>query len=153
MVLKARKDRIEIVIPKRDYSSGETVKGQLVLTLNQPKRARALRVELRAEQKGAIASRGIGVAVNTVYKSVFPVKGKGSFSSAKHNFELRLPKSAQEAVKKKAHGAGPVRWYVTASLDVPLAFDITDRKEITVDQKGLFDSSFVSRLKNTFKLQ
>lgn len=153
MVLGIKEGSMEIILPKRNYSSGETVKGQLVLKLDQPKSARGLRVELRAEQKSAMVPKGTAIAPNVVYNTVVQVKEEGSFTNSKYNFELPLPKSAQEAVKEKATGTDPVRWYVTASLDIPLAFDITDRKEITIDQKGLFNSAFVSRLKSAFKLQ
>jgi len=153
MVLGIKEGSVEIVLPKRDYSSGERIKGRLVLTLDSPKKARGLRVELKAEQKGAAAPKGTVVVPNVVFDLVSEVKGEGTFNSSKYDFELQIPKSAQDAVKDKATGTGPVRWYVTASLDIPLAFDIKDRKEIFIDHEGMLGSEFVSRLKGAFHLQ
>jgi len=50
MVFGIGEGNIEIVLPKMNYTYGEKINGKVVLTLNQPKNAKGLRIELRAER-------------------------------------------------------------------------------------------------------
>lgn len=156
MVLGIGEGSIEIILPKPNYTSGETIKGKVVLKLNEPKKARELRVELIAEQKrtrAAYSRRGVRTTTEVVriYGFKLPLKGEGVFSSSEYDFELQVPKlgEAQKptegqrptegvfgaialAAQALGLGAAPVYWYVQATLDMPLAFDITKRIQISV---------------------
>jgi hypothetical protein len=150
MVFGIGEGKIEIILPKTNYSGGETIKGKLVLTLNQPKKAKGLRVELVARQKQKQRSHSAkgGDIITEVDVFRFPsqLKGEGDFSSSEYEFELKVPDvpGASPAPKLElipgvlsigAPSGYPMMWRVTASLDLPMSLDITKTVPITVSPK------------------
>lgn len=149
MVFGIGEGKIDIVLPKTSYVCGEAIKGKLILTLNQPKKARGLRVELRAERevyKNIIKKGRVNrvKSIETVYKYVLPIKGEGEFTSGEYDFEIVIPPEASQWISPQSPAINlgpisinifsppPLRWYINASLDLPLAFDINKIVMITV---------------------
>jgi len=150
MVFGIGEGRIEIVLPKTNYVGGETIKGKLVLTLNQPKKAKGLRVELVARQKQIQRSRsakgGTVVTEVDVYRFPSQLKGEGEFTSSEYEFELKVPDMPSAVPNPKlelipgvlsisAPSGYPMMWYVTASLDLPMSLDISKKVQISVSSK------------------
>ena len=147
MVFGIGEGKIEIVLPKTSYVEGEIIKGKLVLTLNQPKKAKELRVELKAERKvwkTRVDSKGSHRYQKTevLYGFVLPLKGEGEFTSSEYDFELTVPNLGMPVQQNTiaiaglsigiGGGEGPVQWFVSSSLDLPLSFDISKRVQIQV---------------------
>ena len=149
MVFGIGEGKMEIVLPKLNYACGEKISGKAVLTLNQPKSAKGLRIELKAERKvwknrvSGGKSRRVQ-ETETVYSFVLPLKGEGQFSSGEYSFEIVVPdlgprQQAPPAIRigpfsLMGPDAGPLAWYVIASLDLPLSFDISKKLQISVSQ-------------------
>jgi len=152
MVFGIGEGKIEITLPKTNYAGGETIKGKLALTLNQPKKAKGIRVELRAERKvwkTRVDSKGSHryQETETVYSFALPLKGEGEFTNSEYDFELVVPKLDMPAQQNAftiagiqinigGGGAGPICWFVIASLDLPLSFDISKKVGISVSPKA-----------------
>ena len=144
MVLGIGEGSIEIQLPKLNYVQGEVIKGKVILKLNAPKRARELRVELIAEQIQSVNSpRGRRKDTRRVYTYKNTLKGEGEYISSEYDFELTIPKfggtQELEGIAKtivsafSALGGGTsLHWYIVATLDLPLSFDITKRVTISV---------------------
>ena len=150
MVFGIGEGKIEIVLPKTNYVGGETIKGKLALTLNQPKKAKGLRVELVARQKQRSRSHstkgGTIITEVDVFRLPLQLKGEGEFTSSEYEFELKVPDVPSAAPTPRlelipgvlsigAPSAYPVMWYVTASLDLPMSLDITKKVPISVSPK------------------
>ena len=153
MVLGIGEGKIEIVLPKLVYSYGERIKGKAVLALNQPKNAKGLKIELKAERKVWSTRRSSGKTsraqhTETVYSFVLPLKGEGQFSSGEYDFEVAIPEfegqqRAQSPLKISlgpfsagGSDASPLAWYIIASLDLPLSFDINKKIQISVSNSS-----------------
>jgi len=149
MVFGIGEGKIEIVLPKLNYTYGEKINGKVVLTLNQPKNAKGLRIELRAERSVWKNKMSGGKSrqvhkIETVYSFVLPLKGEGQFSSGEYNFEIIIPYLGLQQEESPAMKIGPfsfvdpnsrpLAWYLIASLDLPLSFDINKKLQISVSQ-------------------
>jgi len=82
--------------------------------------------------------------IETVYSFVLPLKGEGQFSSGEYNFEITVPDLGLQQEESPAMKIGPfsfvdpnsrpLAWYLIASLDLPLSFDINKKLQISVSQ-------------------
>lgn len=141
MVLGIFEGEIEIITNKQTYYSGEKITGRIKLTLNKSKQAKALRLQFYGEvpsrnsNKQRIQKREIIVSRNKTYPA----------GESYYDFELLLPNiprnkiGASINVPDLAKGLmntmvnvfDPVKraiWYLDASLDLKMSFDINKRK-------------------------
>lgn len=143
MVLGIGEGKIDVFLDKNTFSNGETIRGRLKLELIGSKKAKELRIELRAERT---VSSGRGKRRNEiVYSFVLVLDGEHEYNGAKdYNFEVSLPKmetkvkptgilgTFADITQFIGFGASPIRWYVQASLNMPWSFDITKKVQISV---------------------
>lgn len=132
---------IDIDIPKTNYTSGEIIKGKIVLKLDAPKEARELRIKLIALQKKTTSDmKGRRTSSDVcVYEEKRVLDGKKTYSDRmEYEFDIKVPQSAAPQPQQQPSGAlgavigimgalgmiQPIRWYLDATLDVPMAFDI-----------------------------
>jgi len=147
MVFGIGEGKMEIKLPKTDYVYGESIRGKAVLTLNQPKKARGIRVELKAEHRVWKTRMEKGRTqryqqIETAYSFVLPLKGEGEFTSSEYDFELIIPKNSLQPPSAPTIKLGPItigpprdtplQWFVIASLDLPLSLDIHSMTQIQV---------------------
>ena len=146
MVLGIGEGKIEIVTEKQGYSAGEKIKGKVRLTLNQPKKAQALRIRFYGERKVRRQSYGTRHGSSTHTEQVYPQEitlgGEKEYPAgvSEYEFELQLP-----SIERQAQGEGivagvlgflagdpwaNVRWFLDASLALPMSFDINRKTQI-----------------------
>lgn len=143
------KGTIEIQIPKYDYAHGETIQGTVILKLKKPIKAKGLFLEFYGERK---VSRFAGKRHTTRTMKVFdfkqPLDEEKEYSTTEqtYRFSIKIPKdivgqSSQEGVAGTLMRATQLltqtmqsntRWYLTAYLDIPWAFDVSKKIQITI---------------------
>lgn len=146
MVLGIGEGSIEIATERQAYKPGETVRGQVRLTLSAPKKAKQLRLSFYGERKHTTSThkhtRGHGhrhTSTERIYEQAITIDGEKEYpaGTTSYPFELRLPdmpgpSTAGEGLLGSIAGyianmSDPVKnysWYLDASLDVPMSFDI-----------------------------
>lgn len=144
MVFGIGEGKIEIMPEKMNYSYGETVKGKVKLELKAPKKAKELRIMLTGERSAPSLGRRRGTERQTVHSFKLVLDGEKEYSSGEYDFEIKLP--AMPTAKRPEGVAGtltdvaqvlgavpgPIRWYLDASLSMPMSLDITKRVQINI---------------------
>jgi hypothetical protein len=148
MVFGIGEGKIEIETDKQSYSAGEKVKGKVRLTLNQPKKAKGLRLKFYGErrvQNVSMGSRG-GTSTRIVqeYPQEITLGGEKEYPAGmtECDFEFTLPSPQRAAPQGDNPLAGVfgmlvgdpwanVVWYLDASLDLPMSLDINKKMQIS----------------------
>jgi len=138
---------IEIVLDKKEYSPGDAIGGKLLFRLESPVRARGVKLELYGERKEMHKHyTGKYASSHPVFVRVFHEKraltSKKSFKDRDElPFSFKLPGGALFDVKKRGVLADifaslepKTEWYIMATLDIPLAFDISSKARVNVRQ-------------------
>ncbi|MCJ7669039.1 MAG: hypothetical protein MUO61_00780 [Dehalococcoidia bacterium] len=148
--IQSGKGKIDIAIQKFNYAPGDTISGNVALTLKRPVKARELSVSLiggqQITQEQATESRSIifgdhksqGTSTNT--KSVYEFKqqldGEKQYSQGQeyYFFEIKIP---ADILDKGAEMTGtiqffPVMWYLLSKLDIPGRLDISNKVQVTI---------------------
>ena len=141
MVFGLGEGRIDIVLPKHEFSQGEKINGTVKLELKQPKKARELRLVLRAVRRRSGRRRK---QVEVLHSSEVVLGGEKEYQSKEYPFEVTIPKlglpKAPEGIlgsvageaQAMGFGPGPVRWYLSATLDISMSFDISKKMQLNV---------------------
>lgn len=146
MVLGIGDGKIELVLDKQAYSPGETINGKLVLHLNSPKKAKGLRVKFYGERKTThYSGRHHSHSVERIMEQEVSLDGEKEYQGGmrEYPFQIKLPMLEKpkppmqgsgiiEGVVNALASADPyshVTWYLDASLNLPMSFDIS-RKQI-----------------------
>lgn len=156
------KGKINIVIPKTHFTSGDTISGNVALTLKKPVKAREVSISLIGEQKntrvgGMPGSQGTSTTTQRIriYDFKQQLDSEKDYSQGKeYHFEIKIPadilstrpqmpelggklgqglKVAQAAAAMT--GAIPfqqTKWYLLAKLDIPGGLDIKKTADITI---------------------
>lgn len=143
------KGRIDIIIEKSEYSSGETIKGKVRLDLKKSTNADGVFINLLAEEKN---QTGYGNNRSNQVRKLFdfqkPLDTGRLYTPQvyEYDFELTAPQldrpSAPEGVLgglvKTAMFIGGasnlVKWYLVAKLNVPGGMDVDKRVQISVHE-------------------
>ena len=152
MIFGIGEGKIDLVIDKMNYAYGETIKGKLKLDLPKPTKAKELRVELFAiknVRENYYDSRTHGQRTRSVDRIIYSFKlslgGDQEYITKEYDFELKTPPPPAQgtqpvsgwisdaiSVLSVLGAASSVRWYLSASLDRPLAFDVSKKVQITI---------------------
>ncbi len=151
--------KIEIQTDKLSYSYGETVKAKVILTMNEMKKARGLKLDFHATrqvpyQHTTKNSKGVShtstqMKTDTMYSFNANLDSEREYSGSKeYNIELKIP--AQQGVKLPdgvlgqvaglaittaqitGNLPGQVHWRIKVSLDIPMGADCSKQIEIQV---------------------
>ena len=142
MVFGIGEVKIDIITDKMNYSMGDSIKGKVVLQLNVPKKAKELRLRLWGERthysnKGAQRKE-------YVYDYTLTFDREKEYTNSEYPFEIALPKMplGQQPTgllgeiigAAQAMGAAPtqVKWYLEASLNMPMSLDITKKIQLNI---------------------
>lgn len=157
MVLGLFEGEIEIKTDKLDYLPGETIQGQVILNLKQPKKAKELRImfygELQhRERRVSYGPNGKRHVDREEYKerlfeqSVI-LDGEKEYPQgiSTYPFKITLPRFRFTQKETRKISLGPitldlsslhpikrVRWYLDASLNIPMSFDINKKIRINL---------------------
>lgn len=140
MVFGIGEGKIEIILDRVNYSLGDTVKGTVKLELKSPKKAKELRVKLWGERSRAGKSKS---NKEIIHEFTLRLDGEKEYSSGEYQFEIALPKLPEPKLEGKVGEilgvaqtlglvASPPRWYIQASLNLPMSIDITKTVQLNV---------------------
>jgi hypothetical protein len=156
------KGKINIAIQKTGYAPGDTISGNVALTLKKPVKARGVSISLIGEQKntrvgGMVGSGDMSTTTQRIriYDFKLQLDSEKEYSQGQeYRFEIKIPadilstkpqmpelggklgqglKVAQAAAA--ITGAIPIqqtKWYLLAKLDIPGGMDIKKTADITV---------------------
>ncbi len=153
MVLGIGEGKIAIATEKTGYGQGELLKGRVMLQLNSPKKAKMLRIRFYGEQRQSHASFSMGktrTSASTVkiMEQEITLDGEREYPAGQKEYEFQfqlptIPKPQQSAdtgimgavAALAMSAADPYRnvtWYLDASLDLPMSFDISKKQIVNL---------------------
>ena len=144
MVLGLGEGAINILLPKTELCPGKKVKGQIILSLDKPKKARELRIDLYGESP----EHEYGVHENRRYVVREAISGERTYKNGeKFEFSFIVPENillkSSNSVKahhfQKFFGDRPSHWYLQASLNIPFSFDVSNRIGVTITSRASRD--------------
>jgi len=156
------KGKINIAIQKTGYAPGDTISGNVALTIKKPVKAREVSISLIGEQKstrvgGMVGSGDMSTSTQRIriYDFKLQLDSEKEYSQEQeYRFEIKIPadilstkpqmpelggklgqglKVAQAAAA--ITGAIPLqqtKWYLLAKLDIPGGMDIKKTADITI---------------------
>ena len=140
MVMGIGEGSLEITLDKYTFSVGDTINGKIILKLNKPKQANSLRVEFYGE---ILKKSGKSTHMQRVHHVKAEISGKRQYQPGETiAFSLKVPSDinypkAKGFIEGLLSKPRPQGWYVHASLDVPLQFDINKRVKVAIlDTQG-----------------
>jgi len=139
------------IAKKFNYAPGDTISGNVALTLKKPVKAKELSISLIGEQlitsrqessSQGITLAGIGSSKHEstrtervrIYEFKQPLDSEKEYSQGRqYRFEIKIP---ADILGKRPQTTGaipfPVKWYLLANLDKAWAFPITKKVDITI---------------------
>ena len=156
------KGKIYIEIRKTGFMPGDTINGNIVLTLKKPVKARGVNISLIGEQKttqtkGMIGNQGMSTATQTsrIYDFKQQLDSEKEYGQ-KHEypFEIKIPADILSVKPQMPEIGGKLgqglkvaqaaavltgviprqqtKWYLLAKLDVPGGMDVKKKADITI---------------------
>jgi sporulation-control protein spo0M len=142
------KGKIDIAIQRTNYAPGDTISGNVVLTLKKPVNAREMSISLTGEQmitttqditsKGILSySREKSTSTQRVriYDFKLPLDSEREYSEGReYPFEIKIPADilSMSPQMTGASKSAPVKWYLLAKLDIPRGLDIRKNVDLTI---------------------
>jgi hypothetical protein len=144
------KGKIDLIIEKYNFSPGETIKGRILLKLNKPIHAKAVKVGLLGQRTESKTVFTAGSATHNqsndiVFSFEMPLDGEKDYTEGKYNFEMKVPGSLSQpsmpqgvagdvlkSIQILAGRESTIRWYVTAKLDIPKGIDVSKKVQINI---------------------
>ena len=144
--------KIDLNLNKLNFSAGETIDGEVILTLKKPVTAKRVYVKLFAHKEIREVSAGKRrKRIQTIFEFKQDLDGEKEYPAGtplKYPFSLKVPagssvgiadegiKSAIGAIAQVANVFGTTtstqKWYVEARLDLPMKFDVSKKIQINV---------------------
>ncbi|MFA5076865.1 MAG: hypothetical protein WC488_00350 [Candidatus Micrarchaeia archaeon] len=148
---------VTILLDKTGYAPGEEIKGTIKLGLDKPIKARGIFVSLHCHEKHKIKyvrnipldeveeKRKLGLYISPPYimteerveehehhHEEKKIAGEGTYLNEEFTFSMTLPADARPSSKIYGHDDRIVEWFVKMKIDIPLAPDINESKEVYV---------------------
>ena len=140
------KGKIEIQLNRLSFAQEEKIQGKVVLNLNEPVNAREVRIVLQAIRTNSMASKGQN-RTQVLYEFKQVLDGQKQYmGTSEYAFELLVPSNIVPKMPVAGGALGAaigvlgalsastmrVDWYLDASLDIPMGFDVSRRVQIQV---------------------
>jgi sporulation-control protein spo0M len=146
------KGKIDIVVQKTNYAPGDTISGNVALTLKKPVNAREMSISLIGEQMITTREKASGLGITgggigwgsssssqvervRVYDFKLPLDSEKEYSEGReYPFEIKIPADILSMRPQKTGTMKflPVVWYLLAKLDIPRGLDIKKKVDITI---------------------
>ncbi len=145
------KRKIDIEIPKFNFSPGEVIEGKVILKPNKPIKAKAFTIELAGIRRSSSLNVSKGKhssSSDIVFNFQQPLDGEKEYpaSDLSYKFQIKIP---QNVLTQPAFGEGiagtliksaqilsgvnsSISWYLTARLDVPWKIDVSKKLQINI---------------------
>ena len=158
------KGKIDIAIQKTNYAPGDTVSGNVALTLKKPVKAREVSISLigtawvttysgtrtggfnspmpsgggmmMGRRRGGIGGMGMQKSTMKQRANVYDFKqeldGEREYSEGRrYRFEIKIPEDIL-SMRSQMPNMGPIKWYLSAKLDIPGGLDVSKKVDITI---------------------
>jgi len=147
------KGKIDIAIQKFNHAPGDTISGNVALTLKKPVKAREVSISLIGEQWitttreeiyeetyrgmwGHNTEKSTAAQRVPIYESKQQLDGEREYvqGSEYYFFEIKIPADILN-MRPQMTGAtqsSPVKWYLLAKLDIPRGLDMNKKVDITI---------------------
>lgn len=141
MALGIGEGKIDVNTEKQTYGQGEILKGRVILQLNSQKKARALRIRFYGECR---RRTGKGSSTERIYLQELILDQEKEYPAGmkEYDFQFQLPTipkpqtmQGSGIVEFAANVAAAfldpyanVKWYLDASLDIPMGIDVNKRQ-------------------------
>lgn len=134
-------NKIEITTEKPSFFPGETIKGKLTLTLKNPKKANGLRIMFYGEYSH---KSGKHRHTERIFEQCITLGEAKEYPAgiSIYDFEIHIPEFKRNDSQKIQIGPlnlnlghDPIsiaKWYLNASLDVGMEFDVNKKMRISV---------------------
>ncbi|MFA5077743.1 MAG: hypothetical protein WC488_04935 [Candidatus Micrarchaeia archaeon] len=145
MVLGVGEGSVEIVTGKKSWLNGEAISGKVALKLGAPVKSRGLRILFYGEKKSHL---GKTPKIERIHKQIVVLDGAKTYLKGRKNyaFLIQLPVLAKprpiegtdiipSVVRFSGGKFDPyanVKWYLDASLDIPVSLDLNKKIQITI---------------------
>jgi len=147
--LSSRKRKIDISIQKFNYAPGDTISGNVALTLKKPVNAREVSISLIGEQMvtatreatskdilGYSREKSTGPQRVPIFEFKQQLDSEKEYNQGQeyYFFEIKIPADIL-SMRPQMTGAiqsSPVKWYLLANLDIPRGLDISKKVDITI---------------------
>ncbi|MDD5337445.1 MAG: hypothetical protein PHS02_03085 [Candidatus ainarchaeum sp.] len=145
MVLGIGEGSIEILTGKEAYVNGELIEGRVLLSLGRRLKARGLRILFYGEKK---SHHGKTHTTERILQQQAVLDGAKTYAEGRtdYKFSIQLPQlekprpiegtdiipSVVRFFGGKFDPYANVKWYLDASLDIPLSLDVNRKMQITV---------------------
>ncbi len=145
------KKQIDVILEKYNFSSGETVKGKVLLTLDKIIHAKQLRVALIGERMSTVNQRKPDGSMQPtqrkeyVFNFQMPLDGEKDYQQGEYTFEIKIPTNVLQNIPLEGKIGGVLKtiqalsmagsrisWYVQANLDIPMGFDVSKKVQINI---------------------
>ncbi len=146
------KGKIEVAVPRTHFAPGETISGQVTLTVKKPVAAKGVIISLIGERTtthgGGLAGGDRRQEKQRVYDFKVNLDGEKEYSQgAEYPFEIQIPAdilnvggpqlegAVGQAVKIAqvvTGGGSSTRWHLEAKLDVPRGIDVKKDVDTTI---------------------
>ena len=145
MVLGIGEGKIEILLDKTTFKPGETVKGKVKLSLNQEKQAKELRILFYGEKSVRSRTDPKRRTTQRFFEQKIALDNEKTYAAGEQEYEFeivlpdipRVKSDSDSIIGKMTNMFGqifdPIRsykWYLDASLDISMAFDISKKMRI-----------------------
>ncbi|MEM5778035.1 MAG: hypothetical protein QXD43_04375 [Candidatus Aenigmatarchaeota archaeon] len=145
------KKQIDVFIEKFNFSPGEVIKGKVILNLNKPIHAKALKVGLRGEKivdTTTITPSKVNVRHDKacIFNFEMPLEGEKDFLKGEYDFEIKVPTNLSQNIQLPsgvigdflkslytlANAGARFEWYIIAYLDIPMGIDVSKKVQVNI---------------------
>ena len=142
------KGKVDIQLSKYNFSPGETIQGTVTLKLNKSIKAKGFNIRLICERKiTKMSTSRMDTRIVKVFDFKQPLDKEREYPAGQelsYNFSMNIPKDFSSSMPDGALGSiakaasflsrqsSHFNWYMLASLDIPMGFDVSKKVQINV---------------------
>ncbi len=151
--------KIEISLEKYIFSPGEIIKGKVSFELKKPTLAKKLKIILagvkitKSQHHDSRGASSTQTESDFIHHFEMPLDGEKEYSKGEYQFEIKVPDNilgaasipgggqggilgavlkTAEVLGKMSGATSRIDWYLEASLEIPGAFDVKKKVEISI---------------------
>ena len=155
MIFGFLRGRIDVFLEKYNFSVGETIEGKVLIDLKKPIKAKQLKIGfygLKIFTERVQTQKGTETRTRKefIHKFEMPLDGEKEYLKGEYFFEIKIPENIQVEPKKPKEGIFSIllkgaqvlseaagitsrtKWYLEATLEIPMAFDIKKKVSINI---------------------
>ena len=155
MAFEFLRGKIDLILVKFRFSPGESIEGKVLIDLKKPIKARQLKIGfygLKIFTERVQTQKGTETRTRKefIHKFEMPLDGEKEYFKGEYFFEIKIPEDIQVEPKMPKEGilsilfkgakvlseaagiTSRTEWYLEATLEIPMAFDMKKRMKINI---------------------